>query len=133
MSDAITGIGSTLTRNGDTIAEVLSISGPGMTREMIDVTSLGSTGGYREKIPSFRDAGDMSLSMNYTKTSYTLMKTDFESDVIQTYELTLPDGSTLSFDGYVAEQPLTIDVDNQITMDVTITISGEPIFVESTA
>ena len=65
MSNAFSGLGtkflrwdsSNPTSSGDweVIAEVISISGPTMTREFIDVTSLDSIGGYREFIAGFRD------------------------------------------------------------------------------
>jgi len=46
------------------IGDINSIGGPSSSRETIDVTTLGSTGGYREFIGSLRDGGDLSLSMN---------------------------------------------------------------------
>jgi len=51
-SKAIAGVGTKFKRwNGSAwvdIAEINSITGPSMSRDTIDVTSLDSTGGYRE-------------------------------------------------------------------------------------
>jgi predicted secreted protein len=109
------------------IAEVNSISGPGMTRETIDVTSLDSTGGYREFIGGFKDGGTVQLTMNFIRASLDTMKTDFESDDQQNYEIVLPDAesTTLEFQGLVTELPLEIPPDDKITMTVSIKISGE--------
>ena len=134
-SNAITGIGTKFYRwDSDSspgawvaLAEVNSISGPGMSKETIDVTSLDSTGGYREKIGGLRDGGSLSLSMNFTRANFDLMKDDFEADVRQNYKIILPDTveTTLEFEGIVTECPLNIPIDDKITMDVTIEISGE--------
>jgi hypothetical protein len=55
------------------------------------------------------------------------MKTDFESDTAQNYEIVLPDTATttLEFEGLVTELPLTIPPDDKVTADVVIQISGE--------
>ena len=130
MSDAKAGVGTEFRRwSGsawDTISEINSITGPGMSRDVIDVTSLDSTDGYREFITGFRNAGTIALSMNFTRSTYDTMQTDFESDDLQNYEIVLPDAenTTLEFEGLVTELPLTIPPDDKITADVTIQISG---------
>jgi len=131
-SSAISGVGTIIQKWGisssswSTIAEVTNISGPGMTRDLIEVTSLDSTGGYREFIGGFRDGGNVVLSMNYIRASLDEFLADFESDTIQNYEIVLPDGTSIEFEGYVQEFPLTIPTDSQITMEATIKISGQP-------
>jgi len=131
MSNAITGVGTIFRRwNGsawENIAEINSINGPGMSRDTIDVTSLDSTGGYREFIAGFRNAGTVTLAMNFTRDTYDLMKTDFEDDDLQNYEIVLPDveNTTLEFEGLVTELPLSISADDKITADVTLQISGQ--------
>ena len=132
-SDAIAGKGTKFRRwnttdgQWDDVAEINNITGPGMTRDTIDVTSLDSIGGYREFIAGFRDGGTVVLSMNFTRATYELMKADFESDVIQNYEILLPDtdATSLEFEGLVTECPLTIPPDDKVTTDVTIKISGQ--------
>jgi len=129
-SRAVAGVGTKFGRwNGsswDYLAEINSITGPTMTRDFIDVTSLDSTGGYREFITGFRDAGTVSLSMNFTRESYDRMLEDFESSIARAYEIILPDVdvTSLEFEGLVTEVPLSIPTDDKITADVTIKISG---------
>jgi len=132
MSDAIAGVGTLFRRwSGSAwvnISEVNSINGPNKTRETIDVTSLDSTGGYREFIASFRDGGTVQLTMNFTRATYDLMNDDFESDDSQSYEIVLPDdeNTTLEFVGLVTEVPLSISTDDKVTADVTIKVTGQP-------
>ena len=126
MSDAKAGVGTKFYRwNGsawETIAEINSITGPGMSRDTIDVTSLDSTGGYREFISGFRNAGTLALAMNFTRATYDLMKDDFEDDTLKNYEIELPDddATTLEFTAFVTELPLTIPPDDKMTADVTL-------------
>lgn len=131
-SNAISGVGTLFRRwSGtawDNIAEVNNISGPSMSRETIDVTSLDSTGGYREFIAGFRDAGTITMSLNFTRETLDTFQADFESDVVQNYEIVLPDSdtTTLEFEGLVTEIPLTIPPDDKVTIDATIKITGQP-------
>lgn len=132
MSNAISGVGTVIQKWSisssvwTAIAEVTNISGPGMTRDLIEVTSLDSTDGYREFIAGFRDGGNVVLSMNYTRSGLDEFLADFESDTIQNYEIVLPDGTSIEFEGFVQEFPLTIPTDSQITMETTIKLSGAP-------
>jgi predicted secreted protein len=123
------------------VAQVMSITGPGLTKETIDVTNLDSVGGYREFIGSFRDGGDVALNMNYTRAGFDAMKADYDAECPVDYEIVLPDGNrdnpscttsideskntTFQFKGVVTEMPIAITTDNQVTMDVTIKVSGK--------
>jgi len=131
MSNAVAGVGTKFRRwdgtNWDDIAEINSITGPNKSRDTIDVTSLDSTGGYREFIGGFRDGGTVTLPMNFTRDTYDLMNTDFESDDLQNYEIFLPDDEATSFEfaALVTELGLAVPVDDKITADVTLKVSGQ--------
>lgn len=133
MSNAVAGVGTEFrywvsgTATWTKMSEVNSINGPTMTRETIDVTSLDSTGGYREFITGFRDPGTVSLNMNFTRATYDVMKSHFESDTLQNYEIVLPDdeNTTFEFTALVTELPLSIPADDKISADVTMKVSGE--------
>ena len=130
-SNAVSGVGTVFNRWSGSAwvpqAEINSITGPSMSRDTIDVTSLDSSGGYREFITGFRNPGTVTLSMNFTRTTYEQMLDDFESSTAQNYQIDLPDDESTSLDfiGLVTELPLTIPADDKITADVTIQISGE--------
>lgn len=139
-SNAVSGVGTKFYRwnsvsaTWEALAEVNSISGPSMTRDFIDVTSLDSTGGYREFIAGFRDGGTVNLTMNFTRSTYDKMKADFENDAAQHYEVVLPDtgpadtsdvNTSFEFRGLVTELPLEIPTDDKITANVTIKIDGK--------
>lgn len=125
-SNAFAGVGTIFKRNNVAVAEVNSIAGPNATRNQIDVTSLDSTGGYKEYIGGFRDGGEVSLNMNFTKVSYGQMQNDFEDDALQSYSVVLPDASatTLTFDAFVQNLGFAIPTDDKVTADVTLKVSG---------
>ena len=129
----LTGIGAKFKRfnttNGhwELIGEITQIKGPTMKLKTIDVTTLGSLGGYNQFIAGLRDPGTITLNLNFARSSFALMKADFESGLIQSYLILLPDANqtTLIFNGFVEELPLTVPIDKQITVDVSIKISGQ--------
>jgi len=129
---AFTGIGTVFYRQNpstsawEVIANINSISGPSSSRETVDVTTLDSTGGYREFIGSLRDPGDISLSMNFLVATYTTMKEDFESSTLRNYRIVLSDtdSTTLEFEGLVTDLPLEVPLDDKVSADITIKISG---------
>lgn len=130
---AIAGVGTQFRRwNSSTgqwerLAEINSINGPTSSRDVIDTTTLDTTGGYRTFITGFRNPGTLTLNMNFTRNSFEKMKNDFESDTVQNYEIILPDddNTSLEFEGLVTEIPLTIPPDDKVGVDVTIQISGQ--------
>ena len=129
-SNAFAGVGTKFYRGSvapaNLVAEVNSIAGPNATRNQIDVTSLDSTGGYKEYIGGFRDGGEVTLNMNFTKASYGLMQNDFEDNDLVSYIIVLPDASatTISFDGFVQNLGFAVPTDDKVTADITIKVSG---------
>lgn len=132
---AIAGVGTVFNRWDATsgssggwkpVAEINNITGPGMSRDTIDTTALDTTGGYRTFITGFRNAGTITLAMNFTQATYLAMKVDFEANTAVSYQIVLPDveQTVIEFDGLVTEIPITIPPDDKITADVTIQISG---------
>lgn len=125
--NAIAGVGTVFQRNGVALAEVNSIGGPTKTRNMIDVTDLDSADGYMEFIAGFRDGGEISLGMNYTRASYDLMNADFESNIVQTYKIIFPDTNETEyeFSGFVSTLAFNTVPDDKISMDASIKITGK--------
>jgi len=132
---AIAGVGTRFERWDATLttpayvplAEITSIEGPGMTKETYDTTALDTPGGYRTFIAGFKDAGTITLNMNFTNATYTLIKGDFESNIPVKYQIVFPDteNTTFQFEGLVTECPISIPTDDKITVSVTIKITGE--------
>ena len=132
-SEAFAGVGTKFQRwDGaawQDIAEVNSIDGPGMTKDVLEVTSLDTDAGYNEFITGFAEGGTLTLDMNFTRETYELMKEDFESDEVRSYRIQLPDydsePSTFTIEGLVIELPITMTADDKVTADVVIQITSQ--------
>lgn len=131
MSNAMAGLGTKFQRETavpdtyEDVAEVISISGPGMSRDTIDTTTLDTADGYRTFIAALRDAGTLELTASFVAADYELWKDEFELDTLQNYKILLTTGFNFIFAGLVTALPLNIAVDDRITSDVTIKISGK--------
>ena len=129
MTDATIGLGTTLAY-GDggspevftTVAEVVSISGPGMSRELPDATHLGSPNGYREFIGGLRDGGEVTLELNWLPGN----ATHDQDNAGRNWRITLPTtpAATVTFTGVVSAFEPDIPVDDKMSLSVTIKVSG---------
>lgn len=133
-SAAISGVGTSFQRSDmasspafSAVAEINSISGPTMSQETIDVTSLDSTGGYREFIGGFKDGGTVTLNMNFTRNAYDDFLIAFDAGTLIDYQIVLPDtgNTTFGFSAIVTDLPLDIPTDDKITASVTLKVSGQ--------
>jgi len=121
---AIIGVGTTLKIGGTLIGKVTNISGPSMSKETVDTTSFDNTDGYRSFIVGLKDAGTLTFTLMFDKTVYSTLKAAFEDNTAKAIEITLPDATKLTFNGFVTELPLTVPTEDKVTCDVTVKISG---------
>lgn len=108
------------------VSRIQNIGGPTKSRKTHPTTALDTAGGYETFIAGFRNPGEVTLKMLFTRAGYDLMNADFESDTLQNYQIILtdPDKTSFEFEGLVTELPLTIG-EEPITCDVTIKVSGQ--------
>jgi hypothetical protein len=131
-TSAIAAHGVTLTRNGNTIAEIVDVDGIEIKRDMIDVTSLNPTADYREFIPGLIDGGEVKLSGNFlagdTNGQIGLM-TDLENGTLQTFVLTFPTAITATWTFYAYVTALSVGgfkPNEKVPFTASMKISGQP-------
>jgi predicted secreted protein len=135
MSDAKSGVGALLRYYTGSawvsFGEVTNISGPTMTRATHDVTSLASTGGFREFITGLRDPGTLSFTMFFNRADYEAALDQFNDDDLYDFEIILPDDdhTTLEFTGFVTDLPMEIP-EGPMSCNISIKISG-PVTINS--
>jgi predicted secreted protein len=126
------GDAATPTENFTTISEVTDLSGPSLSLAALTATSHDS-GGWKEIIGGILDGGSVTLSLNFKPThathSYTagLIK-DMVNRTLRNFQLIFTDSGTTtwSFAALVTAFETTEPVDERLTADVTLEISGAP-------
>ena len=119
---------------GTAVANVTSIEGPGLSAEIIDITAHDSAGSYREKVPSFLDAGEVTLRINYNPNNAThknavggLLKL-FNDKTSSSFALMFPVTPAVNwvFAAYVSAFSPSMPFDGKIEASVTLTVDGAP-------
>jgi len=112
-----------------TVGGLTSINGIEISAETIDVTALDNATGYREKIPGFKEVGDVTVSGFLDGSDegqaemYTLLNSQEEEDFSIVFPAKI--GKTWTFAGYVAGFTTSADVGDAITFEATIIVTGQ--------
>ncbi len=130
-TQAISGYNTKIKMNGVEVAEVTTVSGPGLTRETIDASHMQSPAMWREFIKGMKDAGELSFDVNMIpgNASQWGLISDFYDDVaLANFDLVFPDarGTVWSFRGIVTSYEPTNAIDDKLAASVTIKLSGVP-------
>lgn len=119
--------GTLFKKGATTIAEVVNISGPNISRDFIDVTHQESPSKAREFITNLIDGGEITLELNFLPANSTQkdLIDDIYVDTAQSYSVVWIDGpTTWSFTGFIQSAEPSAPVDNKLSLSVTIKITG---------
>lgn len=110
------------------IGQVVSIGGPQGSAGTIDVTHLSSTG--REFLQALADYGTVSLGViwdpNTASNQHDELFDDFASGRVTGYQIRLSNSpqTKLTFDAFVQEHPITIEIDDAVKATITLKTTG---------
>lgn len=110
-----------------TIGKLTSIGEINQIADEIDITTLDSTGAYREYLQGFKDAGSLEVSGLYAPgdSSQQSFNTLYQSGDTVSWTITFPDKSTITFDGFVSGVKYgPIEVDGVPGFGGTIRLTG---------
>jgi hypothetical protein len=129
MSNAVAGPGWLLAHNGNTIEEVIDISGPEQKAEKDDVTNQSSTGFYKEWIPTLLDGGDVSFNCNYIPGSTTQqgLLTAMQARTLESFTLTPPSpyaSEVISFSAYCVDWDIKTPHSKKATLQIKLAVTG---------
>lgn len=113
------------------ITYITGMSWDGPSRETIEYFALNQTDSYVSKLRGVINAGSMTVTLLYTSQEFNRMKTDLETDQDQSYQIVLPNGEGIEFDGFISELPLDIGSDDVMQGEMVIEINGKADFVSS--
>lgn len=138
MSEAIIPFGGSVEVSSDgstwsAVPEARGIPVPEKTQEYPEVTSLDSTGGFREFIAGLKDPGELSFECNYTEAGMTLI--EGLDGVLAHVRVTFPQqpgqasaGDVFSFRAFLTATPTADDVGAPVLMTVQARVSGARTF-----
>ncbi|MEU1194921.1 phage tail tube protein [Streptomyces sp. NPDC005813] len=122
------GDGATPSEVFTAIAEATGISGPGLSRETLDVTSHGSPDGWMEFIGGLKDGGEVSVDINYQPAEHDALVDDFEDNDPRNYQLVFPDPdeTTWSFKAILTGFEPDAPYDDKLSASLTFKVTGKP-------
>ncbi len=111
-----------------TIAEVLDISGPGLSVSVEETTNHDS-GGWRERTPTLKDGGEVTFDINYySATTQDQIETDMLALTKRNWKLVFPlpasGTDTRAFAAYVTGFEPSAPVEGVLKASVTLSITG---------
>lgn len=126
--------GTLLKRGATTIASVKSISGPGITLDVEDVTSHDSTEAWEEVVATILRTGEISLDIEYDPNAATHKNAsggllyDLTTRLSTTYSIQFPSSPTVTwtFTAFVVSFEPDAPHDGALTAAVTLKITGKP-------
>ncbi len=111
------------------IVEVIALGHSGISRNTIEVFKLNNADDYINKLQGVLDGGDIVATILFTQAQYVILKLDAETRGNVQYQIVLPDGEGLEWDGYISELPLDIGSDDVMQGEVTFVVDGKPDFL----
>lgn len=124
--------GTSLARNGNTIAELTNIGGIEISLDAIDVTSHQSADSFKEYVGGLLDVGEVSIEGNFipgdTNGQVGLL-TDMLAKTLQSFVIAFPaaTGTTWSFSALVTKfKAADAPVDGVLPFSASLKISGKP-------
>jgi predicted secreted protein len=111
------------------IANVTSITGPSISRNVYDVTAHDSPDSYMEFIGGLKDGGEISFELNWNpeNDTHAALFSDLDDLVPRDYQLVLPqDIATFDMTAILTAFEVGLPVDDKLTASVTYKITGSP-------
>lgn len=137
MTSGVSAFGTQYKIGGTAVAEVTSISGPGLSADVIDMTSHDSTTGYREFVQGLKDGGEVSFDIIYVPAGVTHKNASggllwyYEQGGTAQHSIVFPDSATTTwtFDAFVTNFEVGAPIDDKLSASVTIKVTGKPTLV----
>ena len=110
------------------VAEVVSLKPPGWTRDTVEVTHLGSPDSAKEYIPGLIDAGEATITINFTPATTDALLTAFNAPE-DDFRVLFPGGTVaLDFAGIVTAYEMgDLVADDKMSATFTVKATGKPV------
>jgi len=115
------------------VAEVLSVSGPTINRDVIEATHTDSLNNYKEFLSGLTDGGEVTVTMNFlpgdgTQDEATGILGDFLVQTLRNYSIVFPTSPavTWTFSAFLTGYEPDSPIDDRMTCTATFKLSGKP-------
>lgn len=114
---------------GSFTGELVDISGPDISRDSIDMTHHGSSNGWREFIAGLKDAGTLSLELQWDTDALPPI-----NGAVDTLTITWPtagaevSGATFEVEAFCTAVGVQSPIDDKLMATVEFKLTGEPTF-----
>lgn len=132
VTQAKSSFGFGLKREGVLIAEVVSLGNVSLKLDMKEVTHDASPGGWKERIGTLLDGGDIPAGLNFLpgNAEHVNLRTDMTSRTLRTFQVVGPSALftwtvTAQVSGYELGE---LTPDGSLEVNITLSVSGQPTF-----
>ena len=129
-------VGTTLKVGTVAIGGLTSISGIEISADSIDVTDLANTSGFREKLPGFKDGGEIGCSgfLDGEDEGQNKCMELMNSGEVVDCEIVFPAkiGKSWKFKAGVTKFSTSASLEDAVTFDVSLLVSGKPTLAATT-
>lgn len=115
----------------DEITNVIALAWDGPSRNVITYFPLNTSDEYMRKLQGVLDAQNITATILYTTDEFYRLKADEETRGNVDYQIVLPNGEGIEWDGFVSELPLTIGSGDVMSGDVVFAIDGKADFLSA--
>jgi predicted secreted protein len=109
------------------LAGITSISGPGISREILDVTAHDSADAYREFLGGVKDPGEVSVDVNYDPAVHDVWVDDLDDTDPRDYQLEFPEGTVWAIKALLTSFEPTAPFDDKLTASTSFKVTGKPV------
>ena len=114
------------------IAELIGLSGPGLSLDTVESTHTESLNAAKEYIAGLKDGGEVSVDLNFLpgNATHTALIADWAARTLRNFEIVWPDtGSTKwSFSAFVTNYEPSAPIEDRMTASASLKITGVPTF-----
>ena len=117
------GTGTTVSFGGVAMAEVLDVTPPGISRESVQSSHMGSTNAHTFLPTKLYDGGEVGLEIAFDPQFSTMLTNTAEVAVV----ITFPDSAstTWTFNGFITGYEPADPLEDRMTATLTIKVTGE--------
>jgi hypothetical protein len=112
------------TENGSytSVSEVLDMEIPRFTQDTVEATHMESPNNFIERIAALKDPGEYTFTINFNKTQYDTL--DGLAGTTKWWRVQTPADDTWKFQGFISEIGGEMPLNDRITAEIVITITG---------